>query len=117
MRQARAGFITNFFGCAGYEILDNAGFANAEEGVKNALDATPDLIVLCSSDEEYATIGVEIVTQIKKINKNIPVIIAGNPTEILDLLNEAGVDDYIHVKNNVLEKLNEYNKMYFRGVK
>jgi len=117
MRQARAGFITNFFGCAGYEILDNAGFANAEEGVKNALDATPDFIVLCSSDEEYATIGVEIVTQIRKINKNIPVIIAGNPTEILDLLNEAGVDDYIHVKNNVLEKLNEYNKMYFRGVK
>ncbi|MDR0205819.1 MAG: methylmalonyl-CoA mutase family protein [Bacteroidales bacterium] len=117
MRQARAGFITNFFGCIGYEILDNAGFANAKEGVKTALDATPDFIVLCSSDEEYATIGVEIVTQIKDINKSIPVIIAGNPTEILDLLNESGVDDYIHVKNNVLEKLNEYNKMYFRCVK
>jgi methylmalonyl-CoA mutase len=113
MRQARAGFITNFFGCAGYEILDNPGFASADEGVKAALNASSDIIVLCSSDEEYATLGVEIVQQIKKINKNTPVLIAGNPSEIIDILNKAGVDDYIHIKNNVLEKLNEYNKMYF----
>ena len=26
MRQARAGFITNFFGCAGYEIAETAGY-------------------------------------------------------------------------------------------
>jgi methylmalonyl-CoA mutase len=116
MRQARAGFITNFFGCAGYEIIDNAGFASADESVKVALDATPDLIVICSSDEEYATLGVEIIQKIKKITKKIPVIIAGNPTEIIDLLNETGVDDYIHIKNNVLEKLNLYNKLYFRRV-
>jgi methylmalonyl-CoA mutase len=71
---------------------------------------------LCSSDEEYATLGVEITQKIKKISKKMPVIIAGNPTEIIDTLNEAGVDDYIHVKNNVLEKLNVYNKLYFCGV-
>jgi len=117
MRQARAGFITNFFGCAGYEILDNAGFSSPEEGIKAALNAAPDLIVLCSSDEEYATLGVEIVRQIKKFSKKIPVIIAGNPSEIIDTLNEAGVDDYIHIKNNVLEKLNLYNKLYFCRVK
>ena len=113
MRQARAGFISNFFGCAGYEIIDNAGFASAEEGVNVALNAAPDIIVLCSSDEEYATLGVEIVQKIKKITEKIPVVIAGNPTEIIDILNEAGIDDYIHIKNNVLEKLNLYNKLYF----
>jgi len=113
MRQARAGFITNFFGCAGYEILDNAGFACADEGVKAALNASPDLIVLCSSDEEYATLGLEIVQKIKKNIKKIPVLIAGNPTESVEILNKAGVDDYIHIKNNVLEKLNLYNKLYF----
>jgi methylmalonyl-CoA mutase len=113
MRQARAGFITNFFGCAGYEILDNAGFSNAEEGVKAALNASPDIIVLCSSDEEYATLGVEIVRKIKNNNKKTPVLIAGNPTEIIDTLNEAGIDDYIHIKNNVLEKLSVYNNLYF----
>jgi len=116
MRQARAGFVTNFFGCAGYEIIDNAGFNNADEGVKTALNTSPDLIVLCSSDEEYATLGVEITEKIKKNQKKLPVIIAGYPTEIIDLLNEAGVDDYVHIKNNVLEKLNLYNKLYFCGV-
>jgi len=113
MRQARAGFITNFFGCAGYEILDNAGFTCADEGVKAAVNASPDIIVLCSSDEEYATLGVEIVKKIKEITKKIPVLIAGNPTENIDILNNAGIDDYIHIKNNVLEKLNLYNKLYF----
>jgi len=117
MRQARAGFITNFFGCAGYEILDHAGFNSVDEGVKTAISASPDFIVICSSDEEYATLGVEITKKIKKNIKKIPVIIAGNPTEFIDILNEAGVDDYIHVKNNVLEKLNEYNKVYLCGVK
>ena len=116
MRQARAGFITNFFGCAGYEIIDNAGFNSAEEGVNAALNASPDLIVLCSSDEEYATIGVEMTKKIKQISEKTPVIVAGNPTEIIDTLNEAGVDDYIHVKNNVLEKLTLYNKLYFCDV-
>ena len=52
MRQARAGFITNFFGCAGYQIVEPAGFATVEEGVKAAGEAKPDLIVVCSSDEE-----------------------------------------------------------------
>jgi len=113
MRQARAGFITNFFGCAGYEILDNAGFASVEDGVNAAQNASPDIIVICSSDEEYATLGVEIVRKIKKNTKKIPVLIAGNPTEIIDMLNEAGVDDYIHVKNNVLEKLSVYNNLLF----
>ena len=116
MRQARAGFITNFFGCAGYEIIDNAGFDCAEESVKTALSASPDLIVICSSDEEYATLGVEITQQIKKNTKKIPVIIAGNPTESIDILNKAGIDDYIHIKNNVLDKLNEYNNMYLCAV-
>jgi len=117
MRQARAGFITNFFGCAGYEIIDNAGFESAEEGVKTALESAPDIVVICSSDEEYATMGVEIVKTIKKKNNKIPVVIAGNPTEYIDLLNEAGIDDYVHIKNNVLEKLSVYNKLYFCRVK
>jgi methylmalonyl-CoA mutase len=37
MRKARAMFTTNFFGCAGYEILDNMGFNSVDEGVKAAL--------------------------------------------------------------------------------
>ena len=114
MRQARAGFITNFFGCAGYEIMDNAGFDTVEEGVKTAFDAKADLIVICSSDEEYATLGVEAVTAVKKKNASIPFVVAGNPVDAVEVLKNAGADDFIHVKTNVLESLRSYNKLLLK---
>jgi methylmalonyl-CoA mutase len=54
MRLARAQFSSNFFGCAGYEIMDNIGFETVEDGVNAALNAKAEIIVLCSSDDEYA---------------------------------------------------------------
>ena len=57
MLRARAGFITNFFGCAGYKILDNPGFASVDQGVETALSSKAEIVVICSSDEEYAAIA------------------------------------------------------------
>ncbi len=114
MRQARAGFITNFFGCAGYKIVEPAGFATVEEGVKAAGEAKPDLIVVCSSDEEYATLGVEAAKQCKAQFPNTPFLVAGNPTECLEALKEAGTDDFIHVRVNILESLKKYNEMLLK---
>ena len=114
MRQARAGFITNFFGCAGYKIIDNAGFDSVEEGVKAAFDAKADLIVICSSDEEYATLGVEAAKSVKNINASLPFIVAGNPVDAMESLKNAGADDFIHVRTNVLESLKSYNKLLLK---
>ena len=110
MRQARAGFITNFFGCAGYEIVEPAGFATVEEGVKAVAEVNPALIVVCSSDEEYATLGVEAAKQCKAQFPNTPFLVAGNPTECIDALKEAGAEDFIHVRTNILESLKSYNE-------
>ena len=57
MRLARAQFSTNFFGCAGYEIIDNLGFNTVEEGVDAALAKDADVVVICSSDDEYAELA------------------------------------------------------------
>lgn len=111
MRQARAGFITNFFGCAGYEIIDNAGFASVEEGVNVALDTHANIVVMCSSDEEYATLGVEAAQLLKSKNPKTLFVIAGNPSESIEALKAAGTDDFIHVKVNVLESLQKYNNL------
>ena len=53
-RQARAQFSTNFLACAGYKVIDNLGFKSVEEGIDKALEAGADIVVLCSSDDEYA---------------------------------------------------------------
>ena len=114
MRQARAGFITNFFGCAGYQIIEPAGFATVEDGVKAVGEAKPDLIVVCSSDEEYATLGVEAAQQCKAQFANTPFLVAGNPTECIDALKAAGTDDFIHVRVNLLESLRKYNELLLK---
>lgn len=109
MRQARAGFVTNFFGCAGYEILDNTGFATVAEGIEAAKAVKANIVVICSSDEEYATLGVEAAKAAKAAG--FLFVVAGNPADSIEALTAAGTDDFIHVRTNVLECLKKYNKI------
>ncbi len=110
MRKARAMFTTNFFGCAGYEIQDNSGFDTIDEGVKAAKASKAEIVVICSSDEEYATMVPEIVTKMKKANKALTLVVAGYPKEILDSLKQAGVDEFIHVRSNLLQTLESFQE-------
>ncbi len=109
MRQARAGFITNFFGCAGFQIEDNSGFNTVADAISAANSAKADFVVICSSDEEYATLGVEFAKG-WKAQSEAAVFVAGNPTECIDVLKEAGVTDFIHARLNVLETLRKYTE-------
>lgn len=106
MRQARAQFSCNFLACAGYEVIDNLGFPSAEEGVKAAINAQADIIVLCSSDDEYAEYA---IPAFQEVNGRALFIVAGAPA-CMDDLKAAGIENFIHVRCNVLETLREYNK-------
>ena len=110
MRKARAAFATNFFGCAGYRIIDNLGFENIEDAVKAMSGASPEIMVICSSDEEYATMGVEIAGKLKTADKELNLVVAGYPKEILDTLKKAGVDEFIHVRSNLLQTLESFQE-------
>jgi methylmalonyl-CoA mutase len=105
MRKARAGFSTGFFGCAGYKVTDNAGFETVEEGVNAAIAANADIVVLCSSDEEYAEIAPKAAIALKSANPEVQVVVAGYPKELIDTLKAAGVDEFIHARANVLDTL------------
>lgn len=104
-RQARAQFSANFLACAGYKIIDNLGFATVEEGVEAALKANADIVVICSSDDEYAEYAVPAY---KCLDGRAMFIVAGAPA-CMDELKAAGIENFIHVKCNVLETLREYN--------
>ena len=108
MRKARAQFTTNFFGLAAYEIIDNVGFATAEEGAKAAVESKADIVVLCSSDDEYAELVAGALPILKGAFKHI--VVAGNPVEQMESFNAQGVTDYVNVRTNALESLTEYNK-------
>ncbi len=110
MRKARAGFSTNFFGVAGYQIVEGAGYGNVEKGIADALASSANIVVLCSSDEEYAELAVA-ATEIKRQSPKTQVVVAGNPTELIDQLNQAGVDFYIHLRTNLLDALTRFNEV------
>ena len=105
MRQARAQFSCNFFACAGYEVIDNLGFPTVEEGVEAAMQAGADIVVLCSSDDEYAEYAVPAY---KAVNGRALFVVAGAP-QCMDELKKAGIENFIHVRVNVLDTLKEFN--------
>lgn len=110
MRKARATFIENFFGCAGYEIFDNPGFKNTQEAINSAIDSEKEIVVICSSDDEYSEIVPVLTKEIKSKKPQTLIVVAGYHKEKIDEFKKAGVDNFIHVRKNVLETLIEFSK-------
>lgn len=105
MRQARAQFSCNFLAAAGYEVIDNLGFKSVEEGITAAMEAKADIVVICSSDDEYAEYAIPAYNAVK--DKAI-FIVAGAPA-CSEELQKAGIENFIHVRVNVLETLKALN--------
>ncbi|MBC8319918.1 MAG: acyl-CoA mutase large subunit family protein [Bacteroidetes bacterium] len=108
MQKARAQFAGNFFGCAGFEIIDNPGFKTIEKGIRAAKVARPEIVVICSSDEEYADIVEPIFNALKE---ETIIVLAGYPKDLIGRFKEIGMTNFIHVKSNLLEELIRYQKL------
>jgi methylmalonyl-CoA mutase len=93
MKGARSNFCFNFFGCAGFDMLE------AEE----YLGTDADLIVLCSSDPEYLAFAQEVCAAVKA-----PVLVAGNPKEQIEALQAAGVQGFIHIFSDLIQTLTQW---------
>jgi methylmalonyl-CoA mutase len=90
MSMARSNFSLNFFGCAGFDVTQSPEYA----------DVSADLIVLCSSDPEYLALAQEVCPKV-----SAPVIVAGNPKELIEQLKAAGVQGFVHVMSDAVETL------------
>lgn len=104
-RQARAQFSCNFLAAAGYKVIDNLGFKTVEEGIDAAVEAGADIVVLCSSDDEYAEYAIPAY---KYLDNRAIYVVAGAPACAEDL-KAAGIENFIHVKVNQLETLKMFN--------
>ncbi|MCW3092601.1 MAG: methylmalonyl-CoA mutase, N-terminal domain/subunit [Ferruginibacter sp.] len=102
-RNARAAFSAEFFGTAAFEIIGQFFFEEAEKGAEESAKSDADIVVICSSDAEYETGGKIFAETFKQLNKDKKLILAGYPADIIESLKQAGVDDCIHQKTNVVE--------------
>ena len=103
MRLARAQFSDNFFACAGYELIDNNGFKTVKEGMDAAMEKKADVVVLCSSDDEYPELIPEAV---KELDGRAELVLAGPET---DEFKAMGITNFINVRTNVLATLKAFN--------
>ena len=105
-RRARAQFSSGFFAAAGFRIIDNIGFDSLDAGISDALEKDSEIVVICSSDDEYKTFATEIAKRLKdKI-----IVIAGNPA-CRPELEEKGIVNYIHFKSPILDELKRYQDL------
>ena len=104
MRKARAQFACNFFACAGFDVEDHNGFTSVEEGVKFVTEKKAKIVVICSSDDEYATLAPELLEALKG---SATLVVAGAPA-CADELKAKGVENFVNVRSNVLETLKAY---------
>ncbi|GEM_PF-6719318 len=93
MITARLNFATNFLGCGGFEMLDKLG--------GDQVDASKGTVaVICGSDDDYEVLDESSIQYWK--DKFGVLLIAGNPSNATALA-AWGVDDFIHVRSNVLK--------------
>jgi methylmalonyl-CoA mutase len=104
MRSTRANFASNFFACAGFDLVAKR-FTNADRIA--ASDA--DLLVLCSSDAEYLALAIEVMAKLKALGRKTPVIVAGYP-DSAEQLKATGVADFVHLRSNPIEVLTKWQQ-------
>jgi methylmalonyl-CoA mutase len=100
MRMARANFCLNFFGCAGFDMVESEEYAGTDA----------DLVVLCSSDAEYTALAQEVCPKV-----SVPVFVAGNPKDQIEALQASGVRGFVHVQSNAIELLTSLQDSFGMG--
>ena len=109
--KARADFSAGFMEVANFEVLKNDGFATSEEAIAAAKDSGADVSIICSTDDTYPELVPVLAKGIKASCPGMMILLAGAPAaEMKPVYDEAGVDDYIHVKANCLQILSQIQK-------
>lgn len=110
MKTARSQFSAGFIGCGGFEVVDGTITKSTAEALKLAIDQNAEITVICGADEDYATDGIVFAEKFKAAKKDGILVIAGNPTESLEVLKVAGVDEFIHIRADLIETLKSFQQ-------
>lgn len=104
MRAARSSFAANFFACAGFK-LQTRRFRKAADIA--AADA--DAIILCGADPVNVTLVADLMTKLKELGRDVPVLVAGNPANAEEL-RAAGIADFVSLRDTPVEFLTKWQE-------
>ncbi|NJK78948.1 MAG: methylmalonyl-CoA mutase [Chloroflexaceae bacterium] len=105
--KARADFAQAFLEVGGFGVQYPHGFDTAEAAAQAALASGAPIVVICSTDETYPDLVAPITQQIKATNPAVRVVLAGYPQDQVEAHKAAGVDDFVHLRANVYQTLQQ----------
>lgn len=107
MRKARASFSAGFLGCAGFIIEEGLPNNTLEDALDVSSKANAEIVVICGADDDYVKDGEAFASRFKQAHPEKILILAGYPAELTDQLKAAGVDEFIHLKADVIGTLSK----------
>lgn len=110
VRSQRMNFAANLLGCAGYELIKPLGFESIEEAQRKIENVTPEIVVLCAPDEHYETMTPEIASWVSNQPETPILALAGYPEELVETLQNHGIQYFIHQRSNRLELLQTFQR-------
>ncbi|RUA08020.1 MAG: hypothetical protein DSY82_07490 [Flavobacteriia bacterium] len=117
MRKARAGFAYDFMGVGGFKILQEKSYCCSEKAAQSAAVSESDIVVICSSDEDYKQEALNFVKDFRALNKKKILLLAGNPVDLEEVLIKAGLDGFIHVRSDLIQTLSDIQKRLKESLK
>jgi len=101
-RSARATFTRNFLGIAGFAIEEPLKFESVEEAADAAVEHDADIVVLCSSNAEYADLVPALASALADRGHDALLGIAGSPD---DIDTDGHADFFVHQGSDLQETL------------
>ncbi|MCM3704602.1 methylmalonyl-CoA mutase subunit beta [Cytobacillus sp. FSL R5-0596] len=104
--KARADFIAGFLAPGGVEAVRSGSVENFEDAKAFILETNCRHYFICGSNDQYDSMAVPLVKQLKEAFASTAIYIAGFPEERKrDELKGAEISGYIHVKSDCYETL------------
>ncbi len=110
MRKARAAFSYDFIGVSGFDVWQEKSYETAKQAAETSAKSESDVVIICSSDQDYDESALAIVETFRAINTDKVLLLAGNPVDIIDALTEAGLDGCINLKSDVVQVISSVQK-------
>lgn len=117
MRKARAAFSYDFMGVSGFNVLTEESHCCAETAAEKSAGSDSNVVVICSSDKDYEETALNFVKIFRTLNTDKVLLLAGNPTNILEELTEAGLDGCINIKSDIIRTISSIHNKIQKTVK
>ena len=108
--KGRADFSRGFFGVGGFDVISPAGFKTPEEAVAAFAESKARIAVICSTDDNYPALVPALAAGIRERKPDAIIVLAGFPKEQIEEHKKSGVNEFIHIKADVLAVLSKIQK-------